>query len=118
MDAFADLKSEFVEQTWSENFDDPAHLIWTRRVAQSSHCSSGSNASKQRAATACRFQSAGGRKRGGGNSVVDDPDSSAGDVCQNNFPGAGGAAIDTCIHIGSEHRRFSLKTLQHRHRPF
>jgi len=54
MDAFADLKSEFVEQTRSEKFDDPAHhvkppsdddddddLMRTRRVVQSSHCSSG-----------------------------------------------------------------------------
>ena len=40
MDAFADLKSEFVEQTRSEKFDDPAHLIRTRRATQSSHCSS------------------------------------------------------------------------------
>jgi len=31
MDAFVDLKSEFVEQMRSEKFDDPAHLKTCRR---------------------------------------------------------------------------------------
>ena len=32
MDAFVDLKSESVAQTWSEKYDDPAHLKTRRRA--------------------------------------------------------------------------------------
>ena len=123
MDAFADLKSESVEQTRSKKYDDPAHLKTRRRADGRSLTFSPVTARGSCHRVPCRCQPATGRRKWGGYSVdystrlstVVGLHDIAGDVYHQSiitFP-APVSGID--IHIGLEHRCFSLETSEHRY---